>query len=504
MHPPRQEAGGGRRDKWQNGEGRRFLRFALPVPLSTFDQRWLVVVLALLPTFCLAADVSNPEPAPAPGSPGATRAAVMEIFADQDFRKRALENFNIHSDLEPKLPATEKEGFTKIADLAATDVVKAYFELKAKTNDQSSAVFDFTLGSIAYQLNRPNEAAKYLESATRKFPTYLRAYKNLGLIQLQQGRTDAAIKTLTRAIELGGGDGNTFGLLGTAYVSKENFVAAEAAFRNALLLQPYTPEWKLGLARCIFRQNKFTEAVSLMNDLIERQPDKPEFWLLLASAHLGLKESTAAATCYEMVDRLGKSTPDILMSLADIYLQDSNYPLAVETYLRALNLKPDQKIDRPLRAAEVLNGRGAPTEAAVLLAKVKEYGGDKIETDKRRKMLKLEAKIAAAEGKSKESAAVLEQVLQEDPLDGDALLLLGQYYAKNNQPEKAIFLFERAAGMEQFEADAKVRHAQVLVTSGKYDEAVPLLKRAQEIKPRESIARYLEQIERLLKTRAKS
>ena len=84
----------------------------------------------------------------------------MQVFGDPDFRKRAIENFNLHSDLEPKLPATEKEAFTKIADLAATDVVKAYFELKAKVTADSSAVFDFTLGSIAYQLNRPNEAAK--------------------------------------------------------------------------------------------------------------------------------------------------------------------------------------------------------------------------------------------------------------------------------------------------------------------------------------------------------
>ena len=342
-----------------------------------------------------------------------------------------------------------------------------------------------------------------MESATKKFPAYLRAYKNLGLIQLQQGRTDDAIKSLTRSIELGGGDGNTFGLLGTAYVSKENFVAAEGAFRNALLLQPATPEWKLGLARCIFRQNKYAEAVSLMNDLIERQPDKPEFWLLLASAHLGLKEPVAAATCYEMIDRLDKSTPDTLTSLADIYLQESNYPLAVETYVRGLDLKPGQKIDRTLRAAEVLNARGAPAEAGILLEKLKAYTGGNLEPDKKKKMLKLEAKIASAQGKSAESAAVLEQILKDDPLDGDALLLLGQHYAKSNQPEKAIFLFERAEGMEQFEADARVRHAQVLVTSGKYEEAVPLLKRAQEIKARDSIARYLEQIERLLKTRAK-
>ena len=467
-------------------------------------KRILLLSLACaLPLFAEPADPSAHDPKPAPGSPGATRAAVMQIFADPDFRKRAIENFNISSDLEPKLPATEKEAFTKIADLAATDVVKAYFELKSVVTADSSAVFDFTLGSIAYQLNRPNEAAKYLESATRKFPNYLRAYKNLGLIQLQQGRTDDAIRSLTRSIELGGGDGNTFGLLGTAYVSKENFVSAEGAFRNALLLQPTTPEWKLGLARCIFRQNKYAEAVSLMNDLIERQPDKPEFWLLLASAHLGLKEPIAAATCYEMIDRLGKSTPDTLTSLADIYIQESNFPLAVETYLRALDLKPGQKIDRPLRAAEVLNGKGAPAEAGILLEKLKIYAGNNIDADKKKKMLKLEAKIASAQGKTAESAAVLEQILKEDPLDGDALLLLGQHYAKSNQPEKAIFLFERAEGMEQFEADAKVRHAQVLVTAGKYDEAVPLLKRAQEIKARDSIARYLEQIERLLKTRSK-
>ena len=463
----------------------------------------LLSLASTLPLFAEPTDPSAHDPKPAPGSPGATRAAVMQIFADPDFRKRAIENFNISSDLEPKLPATEKEAFTKIADLAATDVVKAYFELKSVVTADSSAVFDFTLGSIAYQLNRPNEAAKYLESATRKFPNYLRAYKNLGLIQLQQGRTDDAIRSLTRSIELGGGDGNTFGLLGTAYVSKENFVSAEGAFRNALLLQPTTPEWKLGLARCIFRQNKYAEAVSLMNDLIERQPDKPEFWLLLASAHLGLKEPIAAATCYEMIDRLGKSTPDTLTSLADIYIQESNYPLAVETYLRALDLKPGQKIDRPLRAAEVLNGRGAPAEAGILLERLKIYAGNNIDADKKKKMLKLEAKIASAQGKTAESAAVLEQILKEDPLDGDALLLLGQHYAKSNQPEKAIFLFERAEGMEQFEADAKVRHAQVLVTAGKYDEAVPLLKRAQEIKARDSIARYLEQIERLLKTRSK-
>jgi hypothetical protein len=44
-----------------------------------------------------------------------------------------------------------------------------------------------------------------------------------------------------------------------------------------------------------------------------------------------------------------------------------------------------------------------------------------------------------------------------------------------------------------------VRHAQLLVRERRYDEALPLLRRAQTIKPRENIARYLEQVERVAK-----
>ena len=82
-----------------------------------------------------------------------------------------------------------------------------------------------------------------------------------------------------------------------------------------------------------------------------------------------------------------------------------------------------------------------------------------------------------------------------DPLDGETLILLGQHYAATNV-EKAVFYFERAEGVEKTEADARLRHAQVLVRNGKYQEALPLLKRALELKPREDVQRYAEQVER--------
>jgi tetratricopeptide (TPR) repeat protein len=88
-----------------------------------------------------------------------------------------------------------------------------------------------------------------------------------------------------------------------------------------------------------------------------------------------------------------------------------------------------------------------------------------------------------------------------DPLDGQALILLGQHCGRSGDVEKAVFYYERAEGLEQFEADAKVRHAQLLVGQGNYAEALPLLRRAEELKPREDVRKYLEQVERFAKSR---
>ena len=68
-------------------------------------------------------------------------------------------------------------------------------------------------------------------------------------------------------------------------------------------------------------------------------------------------------------------------------------------------------------------------------------------------------------------------------------------------PEKAAFYYERAASLEDFEAEAKVRHAQLLVGQSRYQEALPLLRRAQNLNPRDSVQEYLDQVERLAQVR---
>ena len=73
-----------------------------------------------------------------------------------------------------------------------------------------------------------------------------------------------------------------------------------------------------------------------------------------------------------------------------------------------------------------------------------------------------------ASGAGDKAIATLEQIVQKDPLDGEALLLAGDYYSKNGQKEKAELRYQTAAGIQGFEAEAFVKHAQLLVQSQKY------------------------------------
>jgi hypothetical protein len=113
------------------------------------------------------------------------------------------------------------------------------------------------------------------------------------------------------------------------------------------------------------------------------------------------------------------------------------------------------------------------------------------------KLLKLESKVAMSTGAGEKAIESLEQIIQKDPLDAEALMLAGDYYAKNNQKEKAEFRYQTAAGISGYEAEAFVKHAQLLVQSQKYPQAAELLKKAQKVKPRDNVQRYLEKVEQL-------
>ncbi len=425
----------------------------------------------------------------------------LSIWDEELFRKQFLGSYGVNAEIEPRVTAVEQEQMQEILDIMSEDddMEKAMSKLQKITKDSSSAIFDFTIGNLYFQQDDLVNALMWYDKAIAKFPTFRRAYKNAGLIHVRNGDFEKALPFLTKTIELGGHTGIAYGLLGFAYGSTENHLSAESAYRQAILLDPETVDWQLGLARSFFKQQKYGDAVSLCNTLIEKNPDRADFWLLQANAYLGLKQPVKAAENYEYVNAMGQATPESMTMLGDIYVNDSRWDMAADAYLRSYELDNGVNPGKALRAAKILAARGALNESTRMLNRVAEKK-TALDAKDLKELLKLQARVAVAEGGGEDVVKILEEVVEVDPLDGEALILLAQHYGRD-VPEKAIFYYERASNIEQYEAEAKLRHGQLLVGQSKYQDALPLLRRAYELKPRADIEDYLKQVERIAKTR---
>ena len=424
------------------------------------------------------------------------------LWENPVFQKRLAGSFGFNSEVEPPLSENEAADYDQIRPLMQDAPDKALeYLVKLSALPDASARFDFLIANLLFQKGQREQALGWFEKAIAKFPDYRQAHNNMAILLMQMGQAQRAVQHFTEAIRLGAVDGTTYGLLGLAYVTLQNFVAAEECFRNAIVLNPEVKDWEMGLIQAMYSQEKFAEVISTMNRMIKANPGDEKLWMLQANAYLGRKEALAAAANFEIVEQMGKLPTASLNTLADIYVNEGLLAAAADCYLRAFEKDESGAVEGPLRAAEILLAKEGYDAARSLLESVRQKSASKISPADEVKVLKVEAKIGMAEGREDESAALLRTVVEKAPLDGESLILLGQYHQRKGELEKAEFFFQTATGIKEHEMDASVRLAQLKVGQGKYEEAIPLLKRAQAIQARDSVGRFLEDLERFMKTR---
>lgn len=452
----------------------------------------------------LAAERKSAASAEKPVAPEATQFApvaadhpLAAIWNDPDFTRRMLGSYGFLSEAEPRLNAEEQKVYReKIVPLLREDPKRAIPELEKLIKPEASALFDFTLGNIRFQTDDLTNAITHFEAAIVKFPDFRRAQKNLGLAHIRAGNYEAAVKPLSRTAGLGGADAKTYGLLGFAQMNLQRYASAEAAYRQALLFEPENVDFRLGLVKCQIAQANYDGALTVLDELIRQFPDHDNLWSLQANVFIQKEQPAKATVNFEMLRRLGKANAAQLFTLGDLYLAQEIRDLALSAYLEAIEKDAGANPGKALRAAELLVARGALPEARQLFGKLKAAATPLTGNDELR-LWKLEAKAALAAGESEQAAAVLERVAERNPLDGEALLLAGDHYARSGQKEKAQLRYETAGKLEGFEADALLKQAQLKVQGQKYAEAVDLLRKAQKSKPRDNVQRYLERVEQL-------
>lgn len=432
----------------------------------------------------------------AAGSLTAQSNISSQLWSDPTFVKEFLGSYGFLAGAEPQISDEEKEALRNLIDLIKASPKAAIQALEPQITASSSAAFDFILANLYFQDGNLAKAEQYYGNAVVKHPDFRRAYKNLGLVQVQKGDFDKAIKTISKAMELGEVDGRSYGLLGYGYLTQERYYPAEAAYRQAILMQPDVTDWKVGLARCLLETERYADAIALFDTLLLDAPDNADYWLLQSNAFLGKGDSLAAARNLEVVRRMGAADLGTLTLLGDIYMNNSAPDLALEAYLAATEKATAADSQSLLRAADLLTRTGSYEQSKQMIAQIRAQLGSNLAEDDELKLLTTEAKIARAEGDDDTAIELLSQIVERDALNGAALIELANFYADQGDMPKAINRFEQAEKIDAHERDALVAHAQARVRNGQFKEALPLLRRALQLKSDSNLEDYAQRVER--------
>lgn len=436
------------------------------------------------------------RPVPAERRAAMDRAAALSVWKSPAFQRQMANGLASETDIEAPFTADEVEVLLEVNELLGEEELEEAIELlEEEASESATAQFDVALAKLYRSVERDDDALVLFRRAAEKFPSFRRAHREIGVLQVQRGEFVEGRRALVRVLELGGSDGVTYGLLGFCHAQLGDPYAAEGAFRMAMTLDPETADWKNQMARSLLVQRRYADAVALFDSLLIDEPESGAMWLLQANALLGLEDYKRAAQNYEIVDRLQQSTPESLNLLANVYLQEKLYDQAVGANLRALQLGPDAPIEPAAKTVAILAREGEYEAAERLLVGLESLRTLTMDDGEWTQFYEARAILAAKADPGEAQIRALQEILALDPLAGHVMLTLGRVYEEEGDEVQAIHYFERAAALPEFEQKALVSHAGLLSRKGSYPEALALLKQAQQSGYDESIAGSIADLE---------
>lgn len=216
----------------------------------------------------------------------------LERFAEAeaDFRK-SLE-------IRPGMPAAtlglaESLVGQKKFDAAAAALARY---LESAPDDSESRV---QLASLLLDLGREEEALAQLDRVQQAGLESVALLKMQTDAHLRRGELEAAIRSLTRAVELQPADHALRARLGRLWLERRDFAAAERELLAALTADPSLTDALRDLVSTFYLAEKYPQALRAL-DLLQQREDLPSgSWFIRATCHDKLGQKAEALAAYE-------------------------------------------------------------------------------------------------------------------------------------------------------------------------------------------------------------
>lgn len=365
------------------------------------------------------------------------------------------------------------------------------FEQRNINND--SAALRLLRGQVLLSLKQYEKAKSTLKSALKLMPDLALAHQSLSAVYMFEKDYKNARTHLSRSIELGIADAQTYGQLAFVNLQLNQAASAIAGYQYALFLQADNDQWRQGLLYALTQSQAFDQAQALVEELIQTHPNSADLWLQRGQLALKQQRPQQAIASLETALRLGEKDVNNIITTAQLHIQSGSPRRAIEL------LKDHMAMLVNADKVEVLDQIAAwlayQQEWNQLAGLITSLNKSKVELPSRYRshFAVYQAQIALSNNqvssnkqKAKQQQAAkqhLRSALTTDPSNGDALLILAKLLREQGQDEQAILYLIRAEALPLFKERGLLARSQLEIDRKNYPEALRLLQQVTQMNP---------------------
>jgi putative PEP-CTERM system TPR-repeat lipoprotein len=295
------------------------------------------------------------------------------------------------------------------------------------------------LGAALLRQGDPVRATERLVRARTLAPHDAGVLAYLGQAEMARGRFGQAIDSFREAVGLAPDDAPAHRRLGAAYYAARQYDKALAALRRARQIDPFDVRAGALMVAVLARQSRSREAVAAARDLVARNPDDAPARLLLGSVLLNAGEHAAARDAFAAAAARDAGAVTPRLNLAALARTEQRWADAEAHDRSVLAIAPDQP-QALLGMARTRFAQGDRAGARQWYEKARTAHPDLAEP-----WLGL-ADLASREGKSDQALALLDGYLAKHPGFSRGWDIKGRLLLHFGRPLDAEDAFEKAVG----------------------------------------------------------
>ncbi|MCB2190406.1 MAG: tetratricopeptide repeat protein [Deltaproteobacteria bacterium] len=251
---------------------------------------------------------------------GEVKTKAVKLFAEgflaitENDSDSALKKFLACKQADPAFWQGELFAANMLAGQGKRQEAKKIIEKEVLSRNPKSARAYVSLGLMAAEDNKPNQAREYMERAVQLNPDFAQAHYQLGMMSFYARDMKSAERQFKQTIVLDPFNDQAYNNLGLVYLYTKRPNEAEKMYKKALSLNPSYPDAHVNLGNLFVAQKKLNQAIDEYVKALAISPNFAPAYSNMAGAYALKGDWDEAAKSADRALELGYRVPQGLLN----------------------------------------------------------------------------------------------------------------------------------------------------------------------------------------------